>query len=97
MGTTASARNADNSASWTGTASVTAAEVAIARGANAHVYAREVSLLNSGSASMLFSVNGGDTWLPLGAGQSFDWFSPLYSVYVKTASGTTTYALIAGY
>lgn len=97
MGTYASGRNAEHIASWVGTASTAAAEVAIARGANSSVAARELAIVNTGAAAMSFSFDGGDTWLPLAVGESFEWHTPVFSVYVKTASGTTTYAIVAGY
>ncbi len=97
MGSTASGKNAEHSSTWAGTATTAAAEVTLARGTNANVACREFAISNTGSTAMSFSLDGGDTWLPLAAGGAFDWDHPLYAVSVKTAAGTTTYAIVAGY
>lgn len=96
MGSYAAEKNSENTSNWTGSATTVAAEVVVARGKNAEVKAKTVTIRNTGGVAMSFSLDGGTTWLPLAVGEAFDWEN-VYAISVKTAAGTTTYAIVAGF
>lgn len=97
MGSLAAGKNSGLTATWIGTATTAAGEVVTARGTGSLAPARTITLFNSGGTAMLFSLDDSITWLPLAPGQSFDWDREVYAISVKTAAGSTTYALVAGY
>jgi hypothetical protein len=59
-------------------------------------YARPISLKNLGGATLYWSIDDGDTWIPLEPGESFDWNHGIYAFRFRTYEASANYCIVYG-